>query len=142
VLSEGKFIKEWGRAGTAPGEFNVPHGLAMDSLGRLFVADRSNNRIQVFDQNGKFLFEWKQFGRPSGLYIDKSDVLYVTDSQSGDTYNRPYRQGIPVGSVKDGTVSAFIAGNRNAGLAVDKQGNGLWGIHRNENAKKIRQTLT
>jgi sugar lactone lactonase YvrE len=119
----------------------------MDSLGRLFVADRSNNRIQVFDQNGKFLFEWKQFGRPSGLYIDKSDVLYVADSQSGEKYNAPFRQGIRVGSVKDGMVKAFIAERTGTAgmpesLAVDKQGNGLWGIHRNENAEKIRQTLT
>jgi sugar lactone lactonase YvrE len=50
---DGKFIKEWGKKGFGPGEFNVPHNLAMDSAGRLFVGDRSNNRIQVFDQDGK-----------------------------------------------------------------------------------------
>jgi DNA-binding beta-propeller fold protein YncE len=56
---DGTLIKAWGRKGSGPGEFNVPHRLAMDSSGRLFVADRSNNRIQVFDQDGKFLVEWK-----------------------------------------------------------------------------------
>jgi DNA-binding beta-propeller fold protein YncE len=47
--------------------------LAMDSQGRLFVADRGNSRIQIFDQDGRYLTEWKQFGRPSGVYIDKND---------------------------------------------------------------------
>jgi DNA-binding beta-propeller fold protein YncE len=60
---DGKLIKAWGRHGSGQGEFDEPHGLAMDSAGRLFVADRANNRIQIFDQDGKFLAEWKQFGR-------------------------------------------------------------------------------
>jgi sugar lactone lactonase YvrE len=74
---DGKFIKTWGREGSAPGEFDVPHGLAIDRQGRLFVADRSNNRIQIFDQDGKFIDAWTQFGRPSGLFIDHQDTLYV-----------------------------------------------------------------
>ena len=60
---DGKFIKTWGRKGRGPGEFETPHGLAMDSAGRLFVADRSNNRIQIFDQEGNFLAEWRQLLR-------------------------------------------------------------------------------
>jgi hypothetical protein len=79
----------------------------MDSAGRLFVADRSNNRIEVFDQDGKFLLEWRQFGRPSGLFIDKNDMLYVADN-SPDELNPPYRSGIRVGSVHDGIVRSFI----------------------------------
>jgi hypothetical protein len=62
---DGTFIKSWGKKGTAPGEFAQPHALAMDSRGRLFVGDRNNNRIQILDQDGKVLDEWKQFSRPS-----------------------------------------------------------------------------
>jgi hypothetical protein len=72
---EGKFIAAWGKRGSGPGEFALPHALAIDSVGRLFVADRANNRIEIFDQDGKFIAEWRQFGRPSGLFIDKNDVL-------------------------------------------------------------------
>lgn len=79
---DGKFIKEWGGHGPEPGHFEMPHGLAFDSKGRLFVADRGNNRIQIFDQEGNFIAEWKQFGRPSGIFIDKKDNLYSTDSES------------------------------------------------------------
>jgi DNA-binding beta-propeller fold protein YncE len=125
---EGKFIREWGREGAAPGEFDVPHGLAIDSSGRIFVADRSNNRIQIFDQDGNFLAEWKQFGRPSGIYIDKNDVIYVTDSQSGEQYNAPFQQGIRIGSVTDGKVTAFVRKPESAKampecVAADDQGN-------------------
>src|SRR5205085_2533295 len=77
---DGRFIKTWGKEGSAVGEFDVPHGLAIDRQGRLFVADRSNNRIQIFDQDGNFIEAWEQFGRPSGLYIDRQDTLYVADS--------------------------------------------------------------
>ncbi len=89
---DGKFIKRWGKLGTGPGEFNVPHNIAMDSQGRVFVSDVGNSRIQIFDQDGKFLDQWKQFGKPNGIFIDKNDVLYVTDSQSveglwDDTYS-------------------------------------------------------
>jgi len=105
---DGKFIKAWGKHGKGAGEFEVPHGLAFDSRGRLFVADRGNNRIQIFDQEGKFLEEWKQFSRPSGIYIDKSDVIYVADSESNRKTNPGWKRGIRVGRVKDGKVTAFI----------------------------------
>ena len=77
----GKFIKEWGTLGSGPGQLKSPHALAMDTKGRLFVADRGNNRIQIFSQDGKLLDTWSQFGRPVGLWIDKKDTLYVTDAQ-------------------------------------------------------------
>ena len=79
---EGKFIKSWGSKGSAPGEFDIPHTLAMDSRGRLFVGDRQNNRIQIFDQDGNFIDQLFQFSRPSGVFIDKSDTIYVADSKS------------------------------------------------------------
>src|SRR5262249_30121793 len=73
-----------------------------------FVADRVNSRVQIFDADGKFLAEWKQFGRPSSVAIDKNDVLYVADSQSDAQRNAPFKQGIRIGSAKDGNVAAFI----------------------------------
>lgn len=131
--SDGKFIKTWGKRGSAPGEFDTPHGLAFDSRGRLFVADRNNNRIQIFDQEGKYLEEWKQFSRPSGIYIDKNDAIYVADSESNSKTNPGWKRGIRVGSAKDGKVTAFIPDTEpdpekvvtsNAeGVAADAQGN-------------------
>ena len=130
---EGKFIKAWGKKGSAPGEFDTPHGLAMDSRGRLFVADRNNNRIQIFDQEGKFLEEWKQFSRLSGIYIDRNDILYGADSESNAKRNPGWKRGIRIGSAKDGKVTAFIpdpnpdpdnSGTSAAeGVAADAQGN-------------------
>jgi sugar lactone lactonase YvrE len=123
---DGAFIKAWGKKGSAPGEFDTPHVLAMDSRGRLFVADRGNNRIQIFDQDGKFLEEWKQFGRPSGLFIDKNDTLYLADHQSDAKTNPGFHKGITIGSAKDGKVTASIPdpdpNGSQEGVAVDAKG--------------------
>ena len=107
---EGKFILAWGKKGSAPGELNIPHALAFDSKGRLFVADRGNNRIQIFDQNGKFIDQWQQFSRPSGIFIDQNDVIYVADSESGSVAkdHAAWKRGIRIGSAKDGSVTGFI----------------------------------
>ncbi len=109
---DGKFIKQWGGHGSGHGQFEMPHALAFDSKGRLFVADRGNNRIQIFDQDGNYLAEWKQFSRPSGMYIDKKDTIYVADSESTDKdgygNNPGWKRGMRVGSAKDGSVWAFI----------------------------------
>lgn len=107
---DGKFIKAWGQLGTGPDDFMQPHSLAMDSKGRLFVADRSNNRIVIFDQDGKRLDTWYQFSRNSGIYIDKNDVLYAADSESGsvEPTHQPWLRGIRVGSAVTGEVTAFI----------------------------------
>jgi sugar lactone lactonase YvrE len=107
---EGRFIMAWGKKGSAPGELNIPHALAFDSKGRLFVADRGNNRIQIFDQNGKFIDQWPQFSRPSGIFIDRNDVIYVADSESGSVAkdHAAWKRGIRIGSAKDGSVTAFI----------------------------------
>ena len=129
---DGRFIKTWGRKGSGPGEFDTPHALAFDSQGRLFVGDRGNSRIQIFDQEGTFLAEWKQFGRPSGIFIDRNDTLYVTDSESNPNRNPEYQRGLRVGSAKDGSVRAFVpvpganpdaAAGGPEGIAADAKGN-------------------
>jgi sugar lactone lactonase YvrE len=108
LSKDGAFIKAWGKHGSEPGEFDVPHSLALDSMGRLFVGDRSNSRVQIFDQDGNLIAVWKQFGRPSSVAIDKNDMIYVADSQSDEKTNPGFKQGIRIGSVKDGRVTAFI----------------------------------
>ncbi len=75
----------WGSFGEGPNQFHTPHAMAMDSAGRLFAGDRANKRVLIFDQSGNFLDEWKQFGRPSGMFIDDNDLLYVADSSSSNT---------------------------------------------------------
>ena len=92
--AEGNYIKHWGGLGSEPGQFRTPHGLAWDSRGRLFVADRGNVRIQIFDQEGNFQEEWKQFSRLSGTYITADDALYGADSESSETSNPGWRRGI------------------------------------------------
>ena len=108
----GKFIKQWGSPGAGPGQFGMPHCLAMDSKGNLYVGDRDNNRIQVFTQDGKFLGQFTQFSRPSGIAIDKNDIMYVADSESknkdGYGHHPGWRRGVRIGSVKDGVVTDFI----------------------------------
>jgi len=138
---DGKFIKAWGRHGAEPGNFDVPHGLAMDSAGRLFVADRANSRIQIFDQDGKLIAIWKQFGRPSGIHI-RDDILYVADSQSDEKTNPPFRQGIRIGSIKDGKVTAFIPSidpkiAMPEGVAADKDANVFGGFAAGMDLKKF-----
>ncbi len=107
---DGTFIKTWGKKGSAPGDLDIPHAIAMDSRGRLLVGDRNNNRIQVFDQDGNVLDQWTQFSRPSGLFIDKNDVLYVADSESESVAKNHdgWKRGIRIGSAQDGSVTAFI----------------------------------
>jgi DNA-binding beta-propeller fold protein YncE len=107
---DGKFIKTWGKKGSAPGEFDTPHALAMDSRGRLFVGDRNNNRVQIFDQDGKFIDQWPQFSRPSGVYIDRNDTIYVADSESESVSKNHdgWKRGMRIGSAKDGSVNYLI----------------------------------
>lgn len=138
--ADGKFIKSFGQYGYGAGEFRGPHSLAMDSRGRLFVADRGNRRIQIFDQEGKHLDTWYQFSRISGLYIDRNDTLYAIDSESDDNYNPGWRKGLRVGSARTGEVWYFVpehvsrqasgmggVGSMGEGVAVDAQGNVIAG---------------
>jgi sugar lactone lactonase YvrE len=110
--ANGKFLMQWGGHGKGPGQFEMPHCLAMDSKGRLYVGDRGNDRIQVFTQSGRFLGQFTQFGRPSGIAIDRNDILYVTDSESRDApgygHHPGWKRGARIGSLKDGAVTDFI----------------------------------
>jgi sugar lactone lactonase YvrE len=106
---DGTFIMSWGRTGGGIGEFSTPHSIAFDSRGRVFVADRNNNRIQIFDQEGNFLDLWYQFGRPSGIAISPDDRIYVADSESFDFHNPGWLKGIRIGSAVTGEVESFIA---------------------------------
>ncbi len=133
LAPDGTLIKVIGRRGTGPVEFDQPHGLAFDSRGRLYVADRANNRIQILDQDGNFITEWTQFSRPSGMWIDPDDMIYVADSESGsiNPAHGAWKRGIRIGSVNDGKVIAFIpdpvekgTGTLAAeGVTVDRNGN-------------------
>lgn len=131
---DGKFVTAWGKSGWAPGEFHSLHAIAIDSRGRVFVGDRGNNRIQLFDHEGKSLtVPWTQFGKPSGIAFDTRDQIYVADSESDDVQNPGWEEGIRIGDAKSGWVSAFIqfpwgdprttAGNGAEFVAVDRDGN-------------------
>lgn len=129
----GKFIKEWGKLGSGPGEFDQPHALTIDSHNRLLVGDRNNNRIQFFSLDGVYLGQLHQFSRPSGIYVTKNDMLYVADSESESVSrnHNGWKRGIRWGSLKDGKVIGFIPdpvdlskGTSAAeGVAVDAAGN-------------------
>ena len=130
---DGKLIKAWGTFGHGPDDFDQPHALAMDSRGRLFVGDRGNNRIKILDQDGKLLDTWYQFSRPSGIYIDAQDNIYVADSESGSVARTrtDWKRGIRIGSARDGSVKYFIpdpavnppSTSSAEGVAVDARGN-------------------
>ncbi len=76
---DGRFLKAWGKKGTAEGEFNTPHAVAVDRQGRVYVGDRENRRLQVFDAEGKFLAQWKHVGSPWGLFLTADQSLYLCD---------------------------------------------------------------
>ena len=115
---------------------NNPCGVTIQpGTGHLFVADRNNNRIQVFDQQMRFLDDWRHFGRPSGLAITSDDTLYVSDSESskkiaGAVRNPGWKNGVRIGSARDGSLSAFIAGTDPEGLGADDMGNVFAGLTR------------
>ena len=105
----GKFVKAWDACGRLPADtLDCQHSIAIDSKGRLFVANRGNNRIEIFDQEGVLLDEWYQFGRPSGLFIDRNDNLYAADSESDVMQHNAFVRGVHIGSAVTGVVTAFI----------------------------------
>ena len=130
---EGEYIMEWGQIGDGPGEFRTPHGMAFDSQGRLFVADRGNHRIQIFDQDGNHLDSYYQFSRISGLFIDADDNLYAIDSESNPNNHEGWMTGIRIGHASEDRVTGFIPphaisderphGFAGEGVAADWEGN-------------------
>lgn len=141
VTPDGEFVREVGRLGAGPGEFMGPHSLALDADGRLFVADRSNNRVQILDRDLNFLDDWRHFGRPSGVTVLDDGALVVSDSESGAVIPGPaispeglsgvrnpgFQVGIRVGRV-DGSLQYFIPGTRPEGMAADNLGNIFAGL--------------
>ena len=131
--SEGNFLASIGHWGSGPGEFKTPHALDIDSRGRLVVGDRGNNRLQVLDMDGNFIEQFKQYSRPSGIYILDDDTIFVADSESAfdDERNPGWTPAIRVGNLRegsidyliDGTVEAYPDGSNPEGVAVDPQGN-------------------
>src|SRR4051812_42250820 len=128
---DGKFIKSWGKIGVKHGEFRTPHALAFDSRGRLWVADRGNHRIEIFDQEGTYLESRYSFSRPSGFFI-RGETLYVIDSESGPLNHPNWHDGVRIGPVNEDRVVAFIPpfdredrayqGVAGEGVAVDADG--------------------
>ncbi len=128
---DGKFIKSWGKIGTKHGEFRTPHALMFDSRGRLWVADRGNHRLEIFDQDGKYLESRYAFSRVSGFFI-KGETLYAIDSESGPLNHPNWRNGVRIGPVNEDRVVQFIGpferedrnqqGVAGEGVAVDADG--------------------
>jgi DNA-binding beta-propeller fold protein YncE len=77
---EGKYVNDWGELGSGPGQFSIPHSIAVDSKGHLYVADRNNVRIQVFNSKGKYLTEWRNLIVPWGLWVTPKDEIWVCGS--------------------------------------------------------------
>ena len=131
---EGNLLASIGHWGAGPGEFKTPHALDIDSRGRLVVGDRGNNRLQVLDMDGNFIEQFKQYSRPSGIYIQDDDTIFVADSESAfdeGRRNPGWTPAIRVGNLRDGsidylidgTVEAYPDGSNPEGVAVDPQGN-------------------
>ena len=125
---DGEFLKEWGGPGTGPGQFDEPHCLAFDSQGRLFVGDRVNERIQIFDQDGTYIDEWQGI-MASGIYIADDDTVYVADYQ--------LRKGIVIAHANDFNASGFIPEAQAEGVTVDSDGNVYAGEVLPRNLKKF-----
>ena len=144
---DGTFITEFGGTGYGPGQLRGPHAIAMDAEGRLFVADRQNQRIVIFDQEGNYINRWTQFGMPSDIVIDATGRIYVADSESDTTQNPGWEKGIRVGDVETGWVEHFIldtgdnppivqGGSGAESLAVDRHGNIFAGEPRPQRLRK------
>src|SRR5207247_3199543 len=95
--ADGRFLLQWGTKGTQAGQFDLPHGVALDSRERVYVADRSNARVQIFDGNGRYLTEWKgaEYRRPFDVAIARDGTVFIADG--GDIpHDEPDRSSVVV----------------------------------------------
>jgi DNA-binding beta-propeller fold protein YncE len=116
--SDGKYLFSWGECGTDPGQFNLVHSVVLDRAGRVFVADRENHRIQIFDSQGKFLAIWNNVHRPCGLHIagEGEELVYVGELAPPFPFSQNYPN---VG----GRISIYdLKGNRLARLGDIRAG--------------------
>jgi len=142
--ADGTFIKSWGQLGLEHGQFRTPHSMAFDSRGRLWVADRGNHRIEIFDQEGNYLESRYTFGRISGVFITPEDMVYAIDSESSPTGHPNWVNGVRVANLDEDRIIGFIPpfptnrrydgganpanpriyqGAAGEGIAVDRNGN-------------------
>lgn len=120
---QGRFLAQWGRKGSAPGELNGPHAMVMDARGRLLVADRDNLRVQIFDQAGAYLGHWMHYARPSGVWVDRADTVYVAHNADPAKVLPGWAFGIRMGSAKDGTLTGLIPDLDSEVVGTDLDGN-------------------
>jgi len=131
--ADGTFVTQWGQIGTLHGEFRTPHAMAWDAQGRLWVADRGNHRLEIFDQNGNYLDSRYSYGRISGIHITPDQRVYAIDSESSMTSHPNWVNGVRIGRVDTDYIEAFIPafpaetrpyqGAAGEGVAVDADGN-------------------
>jgi DNA-binding beta-propeller fold protein YncE len=109
---DGKFILQWGKRGTGPGEFGLPHNLVVDAQGRVYVTDRDNERVQVFDPTGKFLAEWKDIGVISALAMTPDGRIVtgaVVRDSNGKAIGRLSEGGGAHGATVDAEGNVYLA---------------------------------
>jgi DNA-binding beta-propeller fold protein YncE len=132
--ADGTLLQSWGNPGTGPGQFLVPHGIAVAADGRVLVADRENDRIQVFTADGEYLNEWQGLSRPTSLFIDRSQSVYITETGWAFDPEGSFDSALPIRvsvfdlqgnllarweNVEGSDLGAFAAPH---GICVDSQG--------------------
>lgn len=133
---DGRFLTAWGRKGDGEGEFNLPHSVAVDQQGRVYVGDRENYRVQVFDSSGKFLSQWRHVGSPWGLDIRPDGTLFLADGHN-DRILKLTLEGEVLGAYgRNGRLPGDL--NFVHHLGVDSQGNILASEIKNQRVQRLR----